>query len=228
VTKDLVSVVMAAFDEEAFIAEALESVLAQTFRPVEVIVVDDGSRDWTAEIAERHDARVVRRPHEGPAAARNAGLAIARGEYWTIFDADDVMPPDRIEHQVAHLQAHPEHGMVLGLAEAFVTPGEPRPAHYNPAWDTGPYHGHTGTALARRDVLDVVGGFDPSLLLGEDVDWHARARDAGVSAGRIEHLTLRYRIHRRNTSSDPRANQLATLRTLRASVHRRGGSAANA
>ncbi|HEY6471906.1 MAG TPA: glycosyltransferase family A protein [Acidimicrobiales bacterium] len=223
----LVSVVMPAFDEESFIAEALRSVLAQTYRPVEIIVVDDGSSDRTAEIATEHAVRVCRRPHGGPAAARNAGLAVARGAYWAIFDADDVMPPQRLSHQVAYLDEHPEAGMVLGLAEAFVTPGEPRPAHFNPVWGDGPYRGHWGTMLARRSVLDVVGPFNDALALGEDVEWMARANDAGVHPGQLDQVCLRYRIHRGQTSSDPRANRLATLKVLRASVHRRRQGAAD-
>ena len=227
-TNGLVSVVMAAFDEEAFIAEALGSVLAQTYRPVEVIVVDDGSSDRTAEIAERCHVRVVRRPHHGPAAARNAGLAVAGGEYWTIFDADDVMPPDRLAHQVAYLQAHPAHGMVLGLTEAFVTPGEPRPAHYNPAWDNGPFPACAGTMMARRELLDSVGPYNETIRLAYDVEWLARAKDAGVAAGHIDELTLRYRIHSGNTSADrPNVHQ-AMLGLLRASLDRRRVVAADA
>jgi glycosyltransferase involved in cell wall biosynthesis len=216
----LVSVVIAAFNEEAFIAEALQSVLAQTYRPFEVIVVDDGSDDRTAEIAGGHDISLLCRPHLGASAARNAGLALAQGDYWTVFDADDVMPPERLAGQVAHLEEHPELGMVLGLTEAFVSPGEPRPAHYNPVWDDGPYRGHPGTMLVRRSILQSVGPFDETLRLGEDVDWLARAKDAGVQAGQVDHLALRYRIHRGNTSSDVRANQHATLRVLRTSLRR--------
>jgi glycosyltransferase involved in cell wall biosynthesis len=221
VSGGLVSVVMPAFQEEAFIGEALGSVLAQTYRPVEVIVVDDGSSDRTADIAAGLGVRVVHQPHRGQSAARNAGLAVARGGLWAIFDADDVMPPDRLSHQVAYLEEHPEAGMVLGLTEAFVSPGEPRPPHFNPVWDDGPYRGHWGTMLARRAVLDVVGPFDEALALGEDVEWMGRATDAGVCAGHVEQVCLRYRIHRGNTSSDTRANQLATLKVLRASVRRR-------
>lgn len=223
----LVSVVMPAFDEEAFIAEAIRSALAQTYQPVEVIVVDDGSGDRTAEIAEEHGVGLLRRPHLGTSAARNAGLAVASGAYWTIFDADDVMPPDRLSRQVAHLEEHPELGIVLGLAEAFVSPGEPRPSHYNPVWDEGPYRGHPGTMLARRALLHVVGLFDDTLRLGEDVDWLARARDAGVQVGQVDHVSLCYRIHAGNSSSDPRANQLATLRVLRSSVQRRHAETAD-
>ena len=69
------------------------------------------------------------------------GLQAAHGAYWAILDADDVMTPDRLARQVEHLRRHPAHGLVLGLTEAFVTPGEPRPPHYDPAWDHGPYPG---------------------------------------------------------------------------------------
>ncbi len=164
---------------------------------------------------------VLRQPHEGPAAARNAGLKVSRGEYWTIFDADDVMPPRRIEYQVAHLEQHPEHGIVLGLTEAFVTPGQPRPRHYNPAWDDGAFHGHLGTTLGRRAALELVGPFNEDLQLGEDADWQTRAIDSGVGVGQIDHLALRYRVHDANTSSDPQANRQATLRVLRESLRRR-------
>ena len=218
---------MPAFEEEAFIAEALRSVLAQTYHPVEVIVVDDGSGDRTAELAESHGVVVLRRPHLGASAARNAGLAVASGEYWTIFDADDVMPPERLARQVDYLEAHPELGLVLGLTEAFVSPGEPRPPHYNPVWDNGPFPACAGTMLARRTILDVVGPFDETLALAYDVDWLARAKDAGVSAGQVDHVSLRYRIHGGNSSADAPAVRLAMLGLLRTSVVRRRAASAD-
>src|SRR5437868_1240738 len=104
----LVSVVMPAFDEERFIVEALESVQRQTYRRFEVIVVDDGSKDRTADIAATLGASVIKQPHRGSGAARNAGLTVAQGEFWTIFDADDVMPAHRLERQVAYLKGHQE------------------------------------------------------------------------------------------------------------------------
>ena len=216
-TSGLVSVVMPAFDEEAFIGEAVASVLAQTYGSFELIVVDDGSSDRTAAIAARFDGvRVVSRARRGgPAAARNAGLAEARGEYWTIFDADDVMPPERLAIGMAYLGSNPSIGLVLGLTEAFVTPGEPRPSHWNPAWDGGPYHGHPGTGLGRWSALDQVGPFDESLGLGSDMQWLARAKLAGLPIGRIDDLLLRYRIHAGNVTADVRANRANMLTALR-------------
>jgi GT2 family glycosyltransferase len=75
--------------------------------------------------------------------------------------------------------------------------------------------------LARREVLASVGSFDEALHLGEDLEWQARAKDAGIQAGQVDQVCLRYRIHRANTSADTAANRVATLHLLRESVHRR-------
>jgi glycosyltransferase involved in cell wall biosynthesis len=227
-TSALVSVVMPAFDEEAFIAEALESVLAQTYAPVEVIVVDDGSTDRTADIADRYGVQVLRQAQHGSAAARNAGLTVARGDYWAIFDADDVMPAGRIERQVEHLERHPELGMVFGLTEAFVTPGQPRPAHWSPAWDDGPFPWHTTAMLARRVLLELVGPFDASRRFAEDMDWLARAKAGGVRSEQGDYLALRYRVHQGNSVADMGAVDREMLRVLRASARRQRAHGADA
>jgi glycosyltransferase involved in cell wall biosynthesis len=182
-------------------------------------VVDDGSADQTGSMASRfRGVRIVRRERRGgPAAARNAGLAVARGDYWAIFDADDLMPAERLGRQVEFLQEQPSVEMVLGRAEAFVTSGEPRPAHWNPVWDEGPYHGHPGTILARRAILDRVGWFDESLQVGSDMQWLTRAKLAGLRMGKIEDLCLRYRIHAGNLTSDIQTNRAAMLTALRTS-----------
>jgi glycosyltransferase involved in cell wall biosynthesis len=217
----LVSVVMPAFDEEAFIAEAIASVAAQTYPAVELIVVDDGSRDRTGEIAAGLGACVITwAENRGEAAGRNAGIAGSRGAYWTVFDADDVMPPGRLEAQVAFLEAEPGVDMVLGLTEAFVTPGEPRPPFWNPAWDDGPFPACAGTMMARREVFDRVGPYDPAFVVSTDVDWLARAKDLRVRAGAIDVVCLRYRIHAGGASADRAAVGQAQLALLRASLRR--------
>lgn len=216
----LVSVIVPAYEAEAFLGEALESALEQDCGQVEVIVVDDGSTDRTAEIAGAYAVRLVRREHRGPAAARNAGLALARGEFMTILDADDVWPVDRLSRQVAHLREHPALGIVLGLTEIFLTPGQRRPAHW-PAAHTGrAIPAVAGSMLARAEVFEIVGGFDETLRQCEDIDWLARVKDAGIEAGAIDHVVLRYRMHAANTSRDTVANVATLLRVLRASVQR--------
>ena len=157
----------------------------------------------------------------GSAAARNTGLAEARGEFWTIFDADDVMPPQRLALQVAFLRTNPSLGMVLGLTEAFVTAGERRPSHWNPAWDAGPFPACAGTMMARREVFDLVGPYDERLPVSADVEWLARAKDMGVGAGRIDSVCLERRIHAGQASSDHDQVRGVLLRVLRESLHRR-------
>ena len=217
----LVSVIVPAHQAEAFLSETLDSAFAQDHPAIEVIVVDDGSTDRSAEIASARPVRLLRRTRGGPAAARNSGLGIATGQFVTILDADDLWPTDRLSRQLAHLTTHPEQGIVLGLAEVFLSPGESRPAH-DPGFAPGEkVAGHPATMLARREVFDLVGTFDETLRLSEDIDWLARASDAGIRAGRIDHTLLYYRIHAHNTSRDAHANNVATLRVLRASVHRK-------
>jgi glycosyltransferase involved in cell wall biosynthesis len=216
----LVSVVVPAFQAEAYLDETLESALGQDYDRVEVIVVDDGSTDRTAEIAAAHGVQLLRREHRGPAAARNAGLAVAGGEFVTILDADDLWPVDRVSRQVDHLREHPELGIVLGLTEIFLTPGQPPPAHWPVAHTGRPIPAVAGSMLARAGVFEMVGGFDEALRQCEDIDWLARVKDARIQAGTIDHVVLRYRIHAANTSRDTMANKATLLRVLRDSVQR--------
>lgn len=118
-----VSVVMPFFESARFIAEAIESVLAQRYDAWELLLVDDGSTDGSAEIARayaaRHPDRIrclehPGRANRGPGAARNLGFRAARGELLAMLDADDVYLPNKLEEQVALLDAHPEAGMLYG------------------------------------------------------------------------------------------------------------------
>src|SRR5687767_7343597 len=102
--RGLVSVIIPAHNAEAWIAETIASVTAQTYRHVEIVVVDDGSTDDTGSIAADHGALVVETPGTGPGGARNAGMATARGEYLQFLDADDLLAPAKIDRQVSLLE----------------------------------------------------------------------------------------------------------------------------
>ena len=220
----LVSVVMPAHDEEAFIAEALRSVLAQTYRPVEVIVVDDGSHDRTAEIAAAHGVRLLCQEHQGPAAARNAGLAVAAGSYWTIFDADDVMPRERLSRQVAQLERDPQLGMVFGLTEAFVTPGSRVRRTITRCGTTGRFHGTRARCWPAVRCLASSARSTKTAWIARTWNGSPRAKHAGVRAGLGDHLALRYRVHKGNASADPRDKQQAMMAVLRESTRRQRAS----
>ena len=208
-----VSVVVPVHDGERFLAAALESILGQAYAPLEIVVVDDGSTDATADmLAHFAGVRVVTQVQAGPAAARNVGVRLATGAAITFLDADDEMPPGRLARQAAYLEQHADVDAVLGRQEIVVEAGvEP------PAWVA-----HAGdlrratlvqpmTIMARRSVFERVGLFDESFGLGEDSDWLFRVWDAGLRVDVLDDVLLRRRIHGRNLTYDTVGAQRALL-----------------
>jgi glycosyltransferase involved in cell wall biosynthesis len=218
----VVSVILPVFNGETFLGEALDSVMRQSYRFLDPIVVDDGSSDASAAIARaRRGVRLISQPRAGVAAARNAGLAAARGALVAFLDADDRWAPDKLLVQVGHLRRHPSLGFVLGRMINFLE-GAAAPPFELRANLFEPQPGYsTGTMLARGEVFRRIGGFDAALAPSETMDWFARAVDAGVPHAIVPHVVLYRRLHGRNTSYDVAATQQRILRLLRASIERK-------
>jgi len=217
----LVSVVMPAYNAERHIGEALESVLAQTYAPIEIVVVDDGSSDATAEAVRRFGPRVrfTAQTNAGAGAARNRGVAMASGRYIAFLDADDSWPPEKLARQVEILQQNPACDLVFGQVQQFYDGG---------ADLGGPEPGILpGTLLARREAFDRVGPLTETLKLGEFIDWYARAREAGLNTRMEATVWLRRRIHEDNLGVRERASRSDYLRVLKAAMDRRRQSAGN-
>jgi glycosyltransferase involved in cell wall biosynthesis len=218
----LTSVVIPAFNAETFIAEAIESVLAQDHRPVEVIVVDDGSTDGTAAIASNYQVVCLRQANGGQAAARNAGVAAASGSFVSFLDADDLWAPSKLSTEVAHLSAHPELDYVLVRMQRVLLPDAPWPPGTPASWFEEPQPGTLASAaLVRRSVLDRVGTFDTRFRHGSDTEWQARAADAGSRWELLPDVLVRYRIHGANNSYDNLGMRREMFHLLRASLARK-------
>lgn len=174
----LVSVVMAAYNAVDFVGAALQSIYAQEYEALEVVVVDDGSIDGTSEVVRSFpDVRYVHQENAGPAAARNRAFIEARGELVAVLDSDDLMAPGRIRSQADYLRTHPDVGAVLGRQEWIGAPDSlPRDAVY------GDPNGIPvgGAAMFRRSVLERLGGYDASFVQGEDTDLLIRMRELGI------------------------------------------------
>jgi glycosyltransferase involved in cell wall biosynthesis len=217
-----VSVVIAVFDGERFLAEAIASAQAQTYPPLEVIVVDDGSSDGGAELAAPLGTRVLRRPHRGVSAARNTGIAAARGDLIAFLDADDRWPVERLALQVKCFIRRPELGFVLGRARLFLDPGSPRPDWFTDDLAAGESVLARLTLVARRELFDRLGGFDESIDICEDLDWLVRGREAEVPYEVLDDVVLEYRVHDRNAGLSRRSDlERGLLRTLQSSIRRR-------
>jgi len=214
----LVSVCIAVYNHEAYIGEALESVLAQSYPNIEILVVDDASADGSASViegyAQRYPGRIralVLSENEGPSRAANRLFAMAQGTFVALLGSDDRMLPQRIERQVAHLLANPEYVGVFTDIAVIDAQGQ-RPAEHNLVEDlfnqpiihlrrqllTGNFL-NAPSAMVRRSDLLAAGGYDPLLRYVQDYDLWGRLLLRGELARLPECLT-EYRVHGANLS----------------------------
>jgi glycosyltransferase involved in cell wall biosynthesis len=217
---DLVSVIIPCYNQGQFLGEAIESVLGQSYRHFEIIVVDDGSTDKTADVVRRYSAvRYMRQENAGRSAARNAGLGESRGEFVVFLDSDDRLLPHALQTGVACFEEHAECAFVSGRCHIIAADGSvlsmPRQRcvegdHYGELLRRGSYIWCPATVLYRRRVFDFVHGFDPALVPVEDYDLYLRVTKifAVHCHGQI---VAEYRQHSSNTSRDLAVMQKAAL-----------------
>lgn len=214
-----ISVLIPCHNAARYIEEALESAFSQGVDLHEVVVVDDGSTDGSADRARAfgHRVRVHRQANAGISGARNAALALATGDMIAFLDADDVWPDGSLLARLEALLTDDSADYAYGWVEQFVTPDlvvtaagphpaarlEPRPARL------------AGAMLVRSRAFASVGGFNPVLRVGETLDWVARADELGVRSCCLSQIVLRRRLHATNTGllhSDCRADYLTLAR----------------
>jgi len=223
-----VTVVIPAFNAERYIGEALGSIRDQTFRDVEVLLIDDGSTDGTLREAERFagplDLTIVRRTNTGPAAARNAGIRLARGRYCAFLDADDVMLPGLLAAQTGLLDADPQLGLVFTDVTTFDERGIIRRTHWNfsrrcigTVLDGLLVENFvtTSAVMAPRERLLEAGLFSEDRLVAEDYELWLRMA-AKWKVGIIDRPLVRYRYVAGSLSSDKTFSARCALEVIEA------------
>ena len=237
----MLSVLMPAYNAAAYIASAIDSVLAQTVRDLELLVIDDGSKDSTFAVASdiaRRDprVRVITQPNAGIAPTLNRGLELLRGEWVFLMHADDLMMPHRLERQRAFIAANPDLAVASSLVHyvngAGATIGHGRspftdPAAVKSAVERGGMiaFNHPACALKREVVLKV-GGYRQAFWPAEDCDLWSRVVEAGHRVAVQNEYLLKYRIHGASASiSRARLMQQKTLWLERCIASRRRGEA---
>lgn len=211
------SVIIPAHQAQAYLAEAVASVRAQNWAgELEIIVIDDGSTDATADVARTLDVTLLQKEKGGAASARNMGLRAAKGQLILLLDADDLLTPGALEALYGPL-AEGKAAAVFAMAEDFISPEltDAQKAQLKPRTDS--YGGVLpGCSLICRSVFDTIGLFDDTMSSGETVAWQMELRKAGLATAQIDFVTLRRRLHLTNTgrlhAKQEMANYAALLR----------------
>lgn len=237
----LVSVIIPAYNAKKFVCEALESVFTQSYRPIEVIVIDDGSTDRTAEVVESYQTRrinkerliFIHQQNAGPSAARNAGINVAKSKYIAFLDSDDIWTKDKLFRQVQLMETHPDTGLLFGNTRRFSRDNILVPSlfeqkgydlnffgedfylrhAYNKILTNGNFI-TTGTVMLRRECIERVGNFDENLRYSEDMDLWLRIAVRYPIAYSKDIYMLR-RIHEHNVSENVEAMYLGFIAVIR-------------
>lgn len=219
-TEPLVSVIVPCYNTARFVAEAIDSALAQTLADLEVVVVDDGSTDNSAEIVKAYtDSRVryVHQANRGLAGARNTGIRNARGRYLSFLDADDTMLPEKLAKQAAFLEADKGYGLVAGGYHRTDEEGRLLYVERRPAGDIAGRdvvlrsQFPVNVVLVRRDAVEAVGLFDESFRRAEDWDLFCRLAIAGCRMARTTDIVATYRVTKGSLSASAERQTEALL-----------------
>lgn len=218
----LVSVIIPVYNGARYLRAALDSVFAQTYRPLEVIVVDDGSSDESGAIAQSFpEVHYIRQENQGVAAARNHGIDAAHGDFYAFLDQDDLWTPEKLKLQIEYLLNNPDLGYTLTQLQFFLEPGATLPAWFRKDLLSTVHTGWVlGTLVVRRTTFEKVGNFATGYSAANDSDWFFRAKTAEIPMAVVPELLLLKRIHEANDSARAKEILSELLRVVKSSLDR--------
>lgn len=222
-SRPLVSVVIAVKNGERYLADAIESILEQTYDRLEIIVVDGRSTDRSREIASSYaGVRCISQVGEGFADAWNLGIEAARGPLIGFLDSDDRWLPTKLEQQVRVTLERPEVDYVITRMRFVLEEGLPHPPGFDPELLGVDHPAYMPSALlVRSTVFERIGRFGTHWKIASDTDWFARAKDHGLTLGLVPEVLLHKRVHDANLSYFAAQNlNREIVRLLRESVAR--------
>jgi hypothetical protein len=235
-TTPTVSVVMSVFNSERFLREAVESILEQSFRQFEFIIIDDGSTDRSPSILDRYRTqeprvRVYRQDNKGLIESLNRGCELSRGKYIARMDADDISVRDRLALQVSFMESHPQFSVVGGAVEVINAAGDPLAIYHPPIRDQDIKAGllraacvlwHPAVLISRQDLVSM-GGYRKIVAHAEDYDLWLRMAERFQFAN-VAEVVLRYRRHAGQVSIQKcRQQAISTIAATAAAFLRRSG-----
>lgn len=220
--RDGVSVIIVVKNGERYLKQAIESVLNQTYRPSEILLVDGNSTDDTLKIGRSYPGiNILTQSDGGLANARNFGIQHARHNFIAFLDHDDHWVPNKLEMQLDVFLQAPETQYCYGQVQLFLEEGiESRPGFEEHHFTREQIGRTPGTLIARKSLFDKIGGFDPKYSIACDVDWFTRAADLNVKSEFIPKILLHKRVHVSNLSSNVKTNKRELFRVIKESLNR--------
>lgn len=217
------SVIIPSYNQAIYLPSTLDSLLAQTYRDFEIIVVDDGSTDDTDTVLAHYQGQIqsIHQDNKGLSSARNSGFAASRGEYIYFLDSDDLLLPNALENFVAYLDSHPDCALVYSAWQQITSDGtrvldEVHPHHEGHVLKElllREFFFFASMTIIRRNALKKVGLFDEELTWSDDADMWLRLAQAGCIFGYIDEPVVQYRVHMRSMSAAVTLKQIEGWQT---------------
>jgi glycosyltransferase involved in cell wall biosynthesis len=222
--QELVSVIMPVYNGEAYLSDAINSVLDQKYNSMELIVIDDGSTDRSAEIVKIFGKKVQYffQKNSGTADARNHGIRVANGSFFAFLDQDDLWIKDKLLLQISAFKSEPELDIVFGHVQQFLSPDISETLKQNLVCPPSRMPGYLPSAiLMKRETFFKVGNFESSWQIGEWADWYVRASELTLKMKMLPELVAMRRIHAGNKGVLQRNSINEYVHILKASLDRR-------
>ncbi len=211
------SIIIPVYNSERFIEETLQNVTDIIPRETEILIVDDGSTDQTANIIKGLDYpfSYFYKENGGPSSARNFGLRQCSGEYIGFIDSDDLWPKDKLSRQLCYLENNQNVDLIWGKTLPFGLKVHKKKSIFS---------AYLGAALFKRYVFDKIGDFGEDLLFGEDIDLYLRVKEAGLNMLLEEEIGLYYRHHLNNSTNNITLRNAYTVKWLKKKLDRKNAS----
>ncbi|BAQ64671.1 glycosyltransferase [Geminocystis sp. NIES-3709] len=220
----LISVIIGVYNGDRYLAETIESILAQTYQPIEIIIVDDGSTDRTAEIAQSFlpQIKYFYKTHDGISATLNYGINLSQGDFIAFLDADDLWIPEKLNLQMEVFNTESEIDVVFGNVQQFISPeldeAEKKSLKIRVEIIPGYFK---GTMLVKREVFNYVGLFNTSLKVADFIDWYLKLKDKNLKTSMLTEIVTKRRIHKNNMGIREKESRKDFARAIKTSLDRR-------
>lgn len=198
INQPLISVIVPVYNGETFLEEAINSIIKQNYQPLEIIIIDDGSTDKTAQIASKFKnvAKYIYQQNAGPSSARNIGIKMAKGDLITFLDSDDLWLEGALKQQIFYLQNNHKIDIVQGHLQNLQTKIDPQNNTLIQKFGKPRLSFNVGSFIYRKSVFEKIGFFDENLRHSEDVEFLVRIKENNLNWVILKPVILLYRRHK--------------------------------